>query len=335
MGSREWPGRCSGSSSATKVGLASIADAHCDTLMLLTGEHPVAGSLTENLPGHLDLPRMLEAGVGLQFFALFTEPSHGPGLNLRRILEMIAAFHRSVAMSEGRLRPVLTAHDVAPQEGSVAGLLAVEGLSAIAGSVEVLESLHMLGVRSAMLTWNERNDLADGALDQGSGGGLSVAGKAIVRAMQRLHMVLDVSHLGEKGFWDLLDASEGPFIASHSNARSLCEHPRNLRDEQLKALASRGGVAGMNFYSGFIVADGPAKMDDLMRHIGHIADLVGPQHIGLGSDFDGIHAWPEGLGGVQDYPNLRQALAKAGFSDAESEGILGGNLRRVLAEVLA
>jgi len=303
--------------------------------MLLTGDHPAAQSLCESLPGHLDLPRMLAAGVGLQFFALFTVPSHGPGLNLRRILEMVAHFHRSVALSAGRLRPVLRAADVEPREGSVGGLLAVEGLGAIGASVEVLESLHMLGVRSAMLTWNERNELADGALEQESGGGLSAKGRQIVQAMQRLHMLLDVSHLGEKGFWDLLETSEGPLIASHSNARSICKHPRNLRDEQLKAVAERGGVVGMNFYTQFVVDEGPATLEDLMRHVRHIADLVGPRHIGLGSDFDGISAWPEGLGGVQDYPNLRLALTQAGFSAEESEGILGGNLRRVLQEVLA
>ena len=315
--------------------IASIADAHCDTLMLLTGEHPAGRSLCESLPGHLDLPRLLAAGVGLQFFALFTTPSSGPGLNLRRILEMIAHFHRSVAASDGRLRPVLTAADVMPREGTVGGLLAVEGLGAIGGSVEVLEMLHLLGVRSAMLTWNERNELADGALEQTSGGGLSAAGRSIVEAMQRLHMVLDVSHLGEKGFWGLLEASEGPFIASHSNARAVCDHPRNLRDEQLKALAARGGVAGMNFYTQFVVGEGPATLGDLIRHMRYIADLVGPEHIGLGSDFDGIHAWPEGLGGVQDYPTLREALVRAGFSEDEREGILGGNMRRVLQTVLA
>ncbi len=295
----------------------------------------MAQSLCEPMPGHLDLPRLLEAGVGLQFFALFTVPSHDAGANLRRILEMITHFHHSAAQSEGRLRPVLTADDVEPREGTVGGLLAVEGLSSIGGSVEVLEALHRLGVRSAMLTWNERNDLADGALEQTSGGGLSSAGRRIVQAMQRLHMVLDVSHLGEKGFWDLLEASEGPFIASHSNAFGVREHPRNLRDEQLKALAARGGVAGMNFYTQFVVDEGPATLEDLIRHMRHIADLIGPQHIGLGSDFDGISAWPEGLGGVQDYGNLRSALTQAGFSDAESEGILGGNMRRVLRAVLA
>ena len=303
--------------------------------MLLTGEHPAGTSLCDTLPGQLDLQRLLASQVGLQFFALFTVPTRDTGVNLRRILEMTTQFHRSVVASEGRLRPVVSASDVDSRDGTVGGLLAIEGLSAIGGSVEVLEALHMLGVRSAMLTWNERNDLADGALEQASGGGLSSAGRRIVQAMQRLNMVLDVSHLGERGFWDLLEASEGPFIASHSNARNVCDHPRNLRDEQLKELAARGGVAGMNFYTQFVMDEGPAKLEDLIRHVRYIADLVGPEHIGLGSDFDGISAWPEGLGGVQDYGNLRVALTQAGFTSAECEGILGGNLRRVLRTVLA
>ncbi len=316
------------------MAIPSIADAHCDTLMLLVGERPKGSSLKDRLPGHLDLDRLLAAGVGLQFFALFTEPSHGSEQNLRRILEMIAQFHRSVAVSEGRLYPVLTAADVAPQEGRVGGLLAVEGMSSIGGSVEILEVMHRLGVRSAMLTWNERNSLADGALDQQSGGGLSHEGKRIVAAMQRLHMALDVSHLGERGFWDLLDSSEGPVLASHSNVRALRDHARNLTDEQIKALAARGGVIGMNFYTQFLVDTETATLGNLMQHIRHIADLVGAQHVGLGSDFDGISAAPERLQSVEDYPNLRAALEAAGFSASERAGILGGNLRRVLETIL-
>ncbi len=316
------------------MAIAPIADAHCDTLMLLVGERPKGTSLT-SLPGHLDLERLLAAGVGLQFFALFTVPAFGEALGLQRILEMIAQFDRSVASSEGRLYPVLTAADVAPQAGRVGGLLAVEGLSPLRGSVEILEVLHRLGVRSAMLTWNERSSLADGAMSQASQGGLGDDGRRIVAAMQRLRMVLDVSHLGERGLWDLLEMTEGPVIASHSNARAVREHPRNLRDEQIKALATRGGVIGMNFYTEFLVDGEQATIGDLLRHIRHISDLVGPQHVGLGSDFDGISASPEGLKTVSDYPNLRSALDAAGFSPAESQGILGGNLRRVLQEVLA
>ncbi len=312
-----------------------IADAHCDTLMLLVGEHPKGTSLDQALPGHLDLPRLIAAGVGLQFFALFTVPDQGTDLGLRRILEMIAQFHRSVAQSEGRLYPVLTAADVVPQPGRVGGLLAVEGMRPLGGSVELLEVIHRLGVRSGMLTWNERNSLADGALDQTSGGALSAAGRRIVAAMQRLHMALDVSHLGERGFWDLLEQTEGPVLASHSNVRALCDHPRNLTDEQIKALAARGGVIGMNFYTQFLASEGPVTLGTLLRHIRYISDLVGPQHVGLGSDFDGIGSAPDGLGSVADYPNLRGALDAAGFTAAEAEGILGGNLRRALHTIFA
>ncbi len=302
--------------------------------MLLVGDRPKGKSLTETLPGHLDLERLLTAGVGLQFFALFTYPSNGPEVNLRRILEMIAQFHRSVEASGGRLYPVLEAADVAPQGGRVGGLLAVEGMSAIGGSIEILEVLHRLGVRSAMLTWNERNSLADGAMDQESSGGLSAEGKRVIAAMQRLKMALDVSHLGERGFWDLLEISEGPVLASHSNVRALRNHPRNLTDEQIKALAARGGVIGMNFYTEFLVDDGQATLGHLLRHIRHIADLVGPQHVGLGSDFDGISSAPDRLQTVADYPNLREALDAAGFTAEEAAGILGGNLRHALETIL-
>lgn len=314
--------------------LPNIVDAHCDTLMRLIGPHAEADVLSEKLRGHLDLDRLLEAKVGLQFFALFTEPALGESLGLRYVLEMIAHFYRSVAKSDGRLYPVLTGADVAPRSGSVGGLLSIEGMHCLGESLELLEVLHALGVRSGMLTWNDRNALADGATRQDSGSGLSAAGRSFVKKMQELHWVIDCSHLGDRSFWSLLEATDGPVIASHSNARAVRTHVRNLTDEQIQALAGRGGVIGMNFARSFLVAKGQATIPDVLRHIRHIADLVGPEHVGVGSDYDGIPKPPQGLETVAALPRLRDALSRE-FSDDIVRGIMGDNLRRVLAATLA
>lgn len=312
----------------------NIVDAHCDTLMRLIGPDAEADVLSQSLKGHLDLDRLLEAGVGLQFFALFTDPSLGESLGLRYVLEMIAHFNRSVAASEGRLYPVLTGADVAPRPGSVGGLLSIEGMHCLGESLELLEVLHELGVRSGMLTWNDRNALADGATRQDSGSGLSAAGRAFVQKMRQLHWVIDCSHLGDTSFWSLLEATDGPVIASHSNARAVRTHVRNLTDEQIQALAARGGVIGMNFAGMFLVEKPPAAIADVVQHIRHIADLVGPAHVGIGSDYDGIPEAPKGLETVAALPRLQDALS-AEYSDAVVQGIMGDNFRRVLSASLA
>ncbi|EQD36603.1 Peptidase M19, renal dipeptidase, partial [mine drainage metagenome] len=148
---------------------------------------------------------------------------------------------------------MLTKRDLTPGPGTVGGLLAIEGMHCLGDSVELIEILHHLGVRSGMLTWNDRNALADGAMSQEAKGGLSAAGKRFVQRMQELHWLIDCSHLGDSAFWSLLEATEGPVIASHSNARAVRDHVRNLTDEQIRALAERGGMLGMNFASAFIV----------------------------------------------------------------------------------
>lgn len=313
--------------------LPVIVDAHCDTLMRLVGPAAEADVLSEKLKGHLDLDRLIEAGVGVQVFALFTQPELGPALGLRRVFEMIAHFHRSVAASGGRLHPVTSRGDLSPAAGRVGGLLSIEGMGPLGESIELLEVLHHLGVRSGMLTWNDRNALADGAFSQDSAGGLSAAGRRFVQRMQELGWVLDVSHLGDRGFWDLLERTEGPLIASHSNARSLRVHNRNITDDQIRAIAARDGVIGMNFYTGFIVDGEHAEIGDLLRHIRHIGDLVGTRHVGLGSDFDGIGSAPEGLESVLGMPRLRDEILRE-FGEDEARGILGENFRRVLAATL-
>src|SRR5690606_993010 len=209
-----------------------------------------------------------------------------------------------------------------------------EGGESLQGSLGRVEIFHRLGVRALGLTWNHRNELADGCLDPEAGGGLTRFGREVVRACEARGWVLDVSHLSERGFWDLMETAQGPVIASHSNAHAVHPHPRNLRDEQLVALAQKGGVVGLNFYPGFLTHEARGTLQDLVRHAVHIAQVIGPEHLGLGSDFDGISQTPEDLPDVTALPRLTAALLEAGFSEEETRGILGGNFRRIFQSVL-
>jgi len=242
-----------------------------------------------------------------------------------------------VERSEGRLRPVLTKSDLdglEPGSGVVGGLLSIEGGEILHGHLDMVDVFHRLGVRALGLTWNHRNQLADGCLDAEAGGGLTRFGREVVTACQERGWVLDVSHLSERGFWDLMEVARGPVIASHSNAYAVHPHPRNLRDEQLVALAQKGGVVGLNFCPDFLTQEERCSSQDLVRHALHMAEVVGPEHIGLGSDFDGITRTPEDLPDVASLPRLTEAFLQAGFSEEETRGILGGNFRRVYHSVL-
>lgn len=222
-----------------------IVDAHCDTLWAAPKQR--RDFTKRSVHGHLDIPRLQEAGVALQFFALFSDPAHGSHGYTRKALQMIDLFYQAVNKTEA-FWPLLWRDQIERIRAGdgVAGLLAIEGGEALGGSVEILRCFYRLGVRSVGLTWNGRNELADGQLETGTGGGLTRAGVKIVAEMERLGMLIDVSHLSDPGFWHLLEVTTAPVIASHSNARSQCNHLRNLTDEQIRALARRGGFIGIN-----------------------------------------------------------------------------------------
>ena len=315
-------------------GEAFIVDAHTDALL-----HALRGRdlLARTSQGHVDLPRLLEAGVTLQVFALWAPREAGPAGYLAHALRQVASFWQAVDRSSGRLRPIRSRQELdglVPGAGVVGGLLSIEGGEILQGSLEMVEIFHRLGVRALGLTWNHRNELADGCLDPEAGGGLTRFGREVVRACEARGWVLDVSHLSERGFWDLMETAQGPVIASHSNAHAVHPHPRNLRDEQLVALAQKGGVVGLNFYPGFLTHEARGTLQDLVRHAIHIAQVIGPEHLGLGSDFDGISQTPEDLPDVTALPRLTAALLEAGFSEEETRGILGGNFRRLFQSVL-
>lgn len=312
-----------------------IVDAHCDTALRLAAGESLTPSGQPS--GHVDLPRLRAGGVGLQVFALWVDADRNKSGRLRRCIELLDAVKREVQRLSEDMQLILSPRDLdaAAAAGKVGVLLSVEDGAALEGSLAALRALYDLGVRALGLTWNGRNELADGVgVANGAGQGLTPFGREVVREMNRLGMVVDVSHLSEAGFWDVLEISAAPVIASHSNAKALCGHRRNLTDEQIKALAARGGVIGINFFPAFLSDSGQASLDDIVRHIDYIVSLVGPAHVGFGSDFDGISSTPAGVEDVSRMGAVVDALLARGYSDDDVRGIAGNNFLRVFRQVL-
>lgn len=314
---------------------AIVVDAHCDTLLPVSRGQK---TLTErSAVGHIDLPRLREGGVKVQFFAAYIEPEYKPERALKRVLQLFDVFFLQLEAAAPELVLATSAADIekAVAAGRVAALLSIEGGEALQGDLGVLRLLYRMGVRSLGLTWNQRNDLADGVGEGRTRGGLTELGRRVVQEMNRLGMLVDVAHLAEAGFWDVCEVAEKPFIASHANAYSLCPHPRNLKDEQIKALAEKGGVMGITFAAGFVdVDENKRNLSRVLDHIEHVVNLVGPDHVGLGSDFDGTRQVAAGLEDVTRLPALTQGLWERGFKRGDIEKILGGNFLRVIKEVI-
>mgnify|MGYP000947698412 CR=1 FL=1 len=307
-------------------------DFHCDSLMgVVNGDR----RLIERGEGHLDLPRLKEAGALMQVFACFVDDEYVKKEAANRTLAMIDSFYKEAGNSGGLLRPVLSYDDLAAVKagGGVGGMLSIEGGESLEGSLYILRSFYRLGVRAITLTWSRRNELGDG-VGEDSGSGLTEFGRNVVKEMNRLGMIVDVSHLNEKGFWDVIDACGAPVIASHSDCKALCSNKRNLTDEQIRAIADADGVIGINFYAGFLNDDeGQAGMQDIVRHIDHIADVAGIDHVGFGSDFDGCHL-PGDMSGAENMPAILHSLLDNGYGKDDVDKISYKNWERVIKRVL-
>lgn len=317
---------------------ALVVDTHCDTLMQLMPQprgSPPARRLGERSDrGHIDLPRLAEGGVDCQTFAIYTgERVNQPGA-LLTALQMVDVFNRECSANEGIVH-VCSYDEIleAKKSGKVAALLSIEGAEPLMGDLGVLRVFYNLGVRMLSFTWNWRTPFADGLAAKRAESRLTDLGVEALREMERLGIVYDVSHLSDSCFWDVVEVKKGPFIASHSNCRAVCNHQRNLTDDMIRALAKHSGVMGMNFAPAFVDKE-KATVKRLVDHIDHIVDLVGVDHVGLGSDFDGISSTPEGLEDVSKMPNITRELVKRGYSDQDIVKILGGNHLRVFEEVL-
>lgn len=313
-----------------------ICDCHCDTLTELYNKN---ASLYEN-EQHFDIKRQIALGGGLQFCAIYvpTEVFRYQG-GLRYTLCLLDKYNQEIKKLHENGIDVLQVR-TAEDAGNVlkhkaATLLAIEEGGAIDGSLEALRCLYELGVRAMTLTWSNRNDIADGINEEAIGSGLTLFGKQVVAEMNRLGMLVDVSHISTAGFWSVIETSTKPIIATHSNAKSLCSHPRNLNDEQIKALAQNGGLAGITFAGQFLEEDWRnACIESVYKHIDYMLNLIGnDDHIGFGSDFDGISHPPYNIQGVQDYKPLIEYLSKY-YSDETINKITHQNVINLLQKVL-
>lgn len=325
-----------------------VVDTHNDTIQdIMAGPVPHAkefslkrtlGEMSE--VGQIDLPRIKEGGVDCLFFAMVVSRAIYGGRRLRRLLQMLDTFHSEVDENPDRIALATTHQEVMDvvRSGRVAAIISIEGGEVLEGDLGVLRMLYKLGVRSMTLTHFPRNELGDGSRDD-SGSHLTAFGGAVVEEMNRLGMIVDVSHINEIGFWDVMEKSRDPVIASHSNCRALCDHHRNLTDEQIEALARDGGVMNLSYCGGFIKQGvtranlSEVSLDDWLDHLDHAVDLVGPDHVGLGSDFDGGCGFP-GMDDISKVPDITRGLVARDYSDEDIEKILGSNNLRVFKEVL-
>ncbi len=325
---------------------ALVVDTHCDTLKCLMpmftlprnsqwDDRSDIGMGVRSALGHIDLPRLKEGGVDCQVFAISSVRDRTRPYALRTAMEMIDIFYSECAAHPEAVTPVTTHKEIveAAAEGKVAAMLSIEGADVIEGKVGMLGVFHRLGVRMVGLVHSLRNELADGVADGRTGGGLSELGVEVVEELDRLGILIDVSHLSDAGFWDLIDVAKGPVMASHSNARAVCDHPRNMTEDMIRAMADRGGVMGINFAPGFVHPT-RATVQGIVDHIDYIVDLVGPDHVGLGSDFDGIPYTPEGLEDVTRMPNITTELVRRDYAEEDVNKILGENHLKMMKEVL-
>lgn len=295
-----------------------ICDTHADTLWALaTGAH-----------SPLDITRdALSAAphVRVQALALYVSTG-GMAQNPTIVERELRAFE---TLKAGGWHPITEIRQA--QAGCANVLLTIEGGEAFAGDPDQVDRFAALGVRVAALTWNNENGLCHPAVS-GSREGLSPLGRAMVRRMRTCRMAVDTSHLNERGFFDLLDGNVPP-MASHSCAHALCPHPRNLTDDQLRALFEAGGFVGVNFYPRFLRREGTATLDDVIDHMAHMCELGGEAHVGLGSDFDGIECWPDGLRTAADVPRLLDRMLERGFGHALTEAIAGKNFEAYMGRL--
>lgn len=375
---------------------AIVVDTHADTTQRFLDENFDIGSTDPNDVGHLSLDKARRGNLGAEFFSIWVDPETHKGHFAEYTFDLIDSVYEQAARHPDRMMMAFSVADIerAHREHKLAALMGIEGGHSIENDMRLLRDYYRLGVRYMTLTWANSNGWADSSGDFEDAtvlhtkDGLSEFGKDVVYEMNRLGMMVDVSHVSDKTFFRTLIISRAPVIASHSSARALCDAPRNMTDDMLRAIAnsggpdSKGGVVQVNFYSAFLSQDyrnaqksmepevnkeiealkaknkaegretTQVDIDKLQRaaadriprppfsvlidHIDHIAKVAGVDHVGLGSDFDGINGQlPQGIDSPADLPNITAALMARGYSAEDCRKILGGNLLRVFREVEA
>jgi membrane dipeptidase len=366
---------------------AIVIDTHADTPQRFLDEGFDIGSTDPNDYGNLSLDKAKRGGLGAEFFSIWVDPAMNQGHFAKHTFDLIDSVYQQAAHHPDRMMMAFSVADIerAHRKHKLAALMGIEGGHSIENDMRLLRDYYRLGVRYMTLTWSNTNEWADSSGDIDDPkvqhhNGLTDFGKQVVVEMNRLGMMVDISHVADKTFWDAIATSKAPVIASHSSARALVDAPRNMTDDMLRAVAKNGGVVQVNFFSGFddqnfwnalkaqskekaaaeqkyldeLRAQGktPTFSDEdrierewmariprppfksLIDNIDHIAKVAGVDHVGLGSDFDGVSgATPQGIDSAADLPKITQALLDRGYSAADIKKILGGNLLRVFGEV--
>ncbi len=384
-------GKMNGNSASSASAIHSSAiviDTHADTPGRFVDDSFDPG--TNAGKGQWDFAKAKSGNLGAEFFSIWVDPVQYKDHYTRRALDMIDSVHEAARNHPNNLVMAYSVKDIlAARSGPnkrIAALIGVEGGHAIEGDIRVLRDFYRLGARYMTLTWANSNELgqSSGDVKPGENGkpkdpGLTDFGRDVVHEMNRLGMMVDISHVSDRSFYHALVVSRAPVIASHSGSRAITNHPRNMTDDMLIALARNGGVAQVNFFCGFISDEYNAKskafeeahpaemkraqelwsapktpeskaeldklaaikdaaiprppLSALIDHFDHMLKVAGVEHIGIGSDFDGVDCLPEGINGVQDLPKITAELLRRGYSAADMRAVLGGNLLRVFSEV--
>lgn len=321
-----------------------LFDGHNDlpwTMRMRGGSSFDKVDIAQPTPFHTDIPRLRQGGVKAQFWSVYVPASTmTTGNALIQTLEQIQLVHDMCDRYPDVFELALTADDVERivADGKIASLIGVEGGHSIENSMQALRQLYDRGARYMTLTHSKTLAWADSCTDEPRNNGLAPFGREVVREMNRLGMLVDLSHVSRKCMADALDVTRAPVIFSHSSARAIADHPRNVPDDMLRRTAENGGVVMVNFYSGFIVPKEQLEQDKSARgdvkllcdHIEHIIKVAGIDHVGIGSDYDGVGRLPVGLESVATYPRVTQELLNRGYDRAQIHKILGGNVLRVL-----
>jgi membrane dipeptidase len=366
---------------------ALVIDTHADTPQRFLDEGFDIGSTDPHDIGHISLDKAKRGNLGAEFFSIWVEPETNQGHFARHTFDLIDSVYEQAARHPDRMMMAFSVADIerAHKEHKLAALMGIEGGHSIENDMHLLRDYYRLGVRYMTLSWSNTNEWADSSGDINDPkiqhhNGLTDFGRQVVLEMNRLGMMVDISHVADKTFWDAIATTKAPVIASHSSARALTDAPRNMTDDMLRAVAKNGGVVDVNFYAGFVdenyrqasiaidkqaaeaihvfvekqKAEGKTipyteidrierewaakiprpPLKSLIDHIDHVAKVAGIEHVGLGSDFDGVAgATPAGIDSAADLPKITQALLDRGYSAEDIKKILGGNVLRVFRQV--
>lgn len=303
--------------------MKTFADMHCDTASYIFDK----GIHLADSDGHVSIDKLNRYISPVQVFAVWLKREYYP-IAFDKTVQIIDYLKKEIEINSDKVELVRSFNDINMKNKKIKALLSIEGCEALEGSINNLFSLYEKGIRLATLTWNYRNCVATGVMDSRYGGGLTDFGKEAVKEMERLGIIIDVSHLSDEGFYDVEKHTDKPFVATHSNCRSLCAFPRNLTDDQLKIIGERSGLVGLNMCVDFLSDSGKAGINDVLRHAEHMLDLCGDDAVAFGCDFDGIPVTPDGIENVTKISDVLDAFEIA-FGREITEKIAFGNFIRI------